>query len=291
MKALFVTTHTDDCLNHIRAWNLLGEPAEHYRFNYKGIRNDWKIIETAEKIQPEVIFYIGCNEAPGLPKPESFRALRKIAPVINLVSDAADKPWHSVLLRYKENKCFDLQVSIDGANHAPVDYATLTPVDFSSFVTVSKDILCGFSGSVAKQSNRGALIAEMVDYGIVTRHEKSDYRKYSIFLSRCRMIINTSFTGTGKAHHIKGRVLEAGWAGCALLEHADSPIGEWFPQDCYFSWRTTEEAENIIIDMDPSEVKRRAQRLSEEVRSKYTPKLIYQGMLDRVDFTVSRQTG
>ena len=43
------------------------------------------------------------------------------------------------------------------------------------------------------------------------------------------MVLNTSWTGSDR-HHIKGRVLEAGWAGCALLEQAESPIAKWFPR-------------------------------------------------------------
>ena len=285
MKALFITTPTVDCYNHVRAWDSFAE-SEHFVFNHTGINNDWQAVEAAEAIRPDVMFYIGPNEGRGIPKPSTLKRLRYIAPFINLCSDAADRPWHRTLEMYRDRECFDLQVSIDGAKEAPVDYATLTPVDGSPFGG-KKDIRCGFSGSVGKYNARSEIIRALGWFGgLQIRERGRDYQEHAQFMSRCQIVLNVSYTGSGGAHHIKGRVLEAGFAGAALLEHAGSPIGEWFPEDCYFTYRDPVEAARLIKTLPFDEVERRAQRLSEEVRAKYTAKQIYTGILERVGRTL-----
>ena len=134
MRALFITTKTVDCGNHVAAWDAVSdEPAVRVTFNHMGICNAWQLVEAAASVQPDVIFYIGPHRAPGIPRVSELRQLRGIAPLINFCSDAGDRPWHSVLSGYAEAECFDLQVGIDGCPNAPVDLVVLTPVDFRAF--------------------------------------------------------------------------------------------------------------------------------------------------------------
>lgn len=293
MRALFITTDTVDCANHVQAWNSFASlPAEHLTFRLHGIRNDWRGIQKAEEIHPEVIFYIGACKAPGLPKSETLHTLRKIAPLIHLCSDAADRPWHPVLAGYRSRGCFDLQVAIDGASHVEVDHSTLTPVDPKPFSSRGlRPIRCGFSGSIGRWNTRSEVVNALHWLGGLTLRERAardGYQEHGKFLTRCRMLLNTSWTGTGHAHHVKGRVLEAGWAGCALLEHADSPITDWFGKDCYFSWRDVKEAAEIIRDASDQEINRRANQLAAKVRACFAPEMIYGEMLERVGLTEPR---
>lgn len=289
MKAFFITTDTNDCLNHVEAWNSCFPKAEHYTFNLRQIRSDWRAIEIAQEVKPDVIFYLGAVSGLAIPKYETFRKLRETAPLINLCSDAADKPWHNVLELYKKQNCFDLQVAIDGANEAPVDYVTITPVSPIYFNKGSKDIRCGFSGTVGRWNTRSEVINSLEWFGGLTvRKRGGDYIDHAHFMSRSKMILNTSWTGTGERHHIKGRVLEAGWAGCALLEHKESPIHEWLPKGSYFSWSTPKEAAEIISDASDSEIKDVSELLSKEIREKYTPKIIFENILSHVDITVKK---
>lgn len=284
MKALFITTETIDCLNHVSAWNSFQIPAEHYQFKYRGIRNDWQILETAEGTKPGVIFYIGAHVGVALPKPATFRELRDMAPVIHLCSDAMDVPWHPMLEMYAAEKCFDLQVSIDGARYAPVDLATITPVNPVPFVRVVRDIRCGFSGTVG--GPRGDIIRALGD-SIRLRDRGGAYSTHGWFMSRCKMVLNVSFTGSGKLHHIKGRVLEAGWAGCCLLEDQDSPIGDWFPEGSYIKYRDAAHAKELIETLDDETIKRTAALLAKTVREKYTAEQIYGEMINAVGNTVT----
>lgn len=290
-KALFITTKTADCSNHVRAWESVYGPCEILTFDHMAIRNDWRFLEVAERILPAVIFYIGACSAPGNPRPETLQGLRKIAPLINFCSDAVDHPWHPVLAKYRTLGCFDLQVSIDGANMAPVDLATLTPVDARLFEGhgPGRNIRCGFSGTVGRWNSRSEIINSLSWFGglaIRDREGSNRYEDHVGFLRQCRMVLNISFSGTGHAHHIKGRVLEAGWAGCCLLETEGSPIGEWFPEGSWISYRTPNEAAEIIATMDDETIRGCAEKLAAEVRAKYRPDQIYGEILSRVGLTV-----
>lgn len=283
MKALFITTNTLDCANHVQAWRSFA-PCEHLTFDHRGLRNDWRFAAAAEEIRPKVIFYIGAHEAAGNPRPDTLRNLRSIAPLILLCSDAQDRPWHHVLAGYRKRECFDLQVAIDGGSSAPVDHVTLTPVDPGPFgQRRRRDIRCGFSGTVGRWNERSEIVRALAWFGGLTVRERAtSYSDHAAFLKRCELLLNISRTGTGHANHIKGRVLEAGWAGCALLESEGSTIGEWFPDDCYFIYRDPPHAAELIRTLDEDAIARAAKRLSEEVRARFTPQMIYDGMLKHV---------
>lgn len=288
-KILFLTTPTNDCNNHVRAFRSFA-PAEHLVMNLKGIRIDGYIVQQVRDINPDVIFYISANEGPYVLKWQTLVELKTIAKTINLCSDAMDGPWHGVLDLYKKHSYFNLQVSIDGSRYKALDLAALTPVDPTYYSSnIDKDIRCGFSGSVGTSGQRAIIITSLEWFGNLTirlRTLKKGYKDHVNFLNRCKMVLNTSWTGTGHAHHIKGRVLEAGWAGCALLESHSSPIGEWFSEDCYFTWRSAKEAAEIISDVSDKEIAGKAKRLSEEVRKRFTPKQIYGEILNYLDITL-----
>lgn len=285
MKALFLTTKTSDCTNHKNAWECAFGPAEHVTFNHEGIRNDQLIIDAVRAAKPDVIFYIGAMKGSGNPRAETYQELRRMAPMVNFCSDAADRPWHPVLATYSRMKCFDLQVGIDGPTDAPVDLSTLTPVDTRPFdIHVEKDIRFGFSGSVGHWNGRSEIVKSLIWFGgLEVRHRQGGdtYWDHACFLKRCHLVLNVSLTGSGQRHHIKGRVLEAGWAGCALLESEGSPIGNWFPSDCYLTYRDPKEAADMVREIDDATIDRYAKRLSEEVRERYHPKMIYMEILKR----------
>lgn len=307
MRALFITTQTVDCINHVQAWNSFAPvPAIHLTFDHYAIPNDWLLVEGARRTSPDVIFYIGPCKSRGTPKPNTFLELQGSGrssssqsiprtairiPLIHLCSDATDHPWHSVLEIYRKLRCFDLQVAIDGGHRdAPVDMATLTPIDPRPFVeNYKRDIRCGFSGSVGHHSFRSEVINALKWLGGLTvryRVEKHDYQDHVHFMKRCRMMLNISYTGSSLAHHIKGRVLEAGFAGCCLLESEGSPIGEWFPDDCYVIWKDVKHAAELISDLDDLTIERTARRLSEEVCRNYTAVKIYGEILERIGLHV-----
>ena len=289
MKALFITTKTVDCINHVAAWDSFAPvPAVHFTYDHHNIRNDWQMTEIAESVRPKIIFLILPNKAPGNPRPDVLRQLRKIAPSVLLVSDAADRPWHSILCGYRTAKCFDLMVAIDGAKEisglGPI-YSTLTPVDprpFERRTERGRIIKCGFSGSVGRWNARSEIIQALRWFSNLTVRERAGegtYNDHAAFMGRCQMLLNISHTGTQQSHHIKGRVLEAGWAGCALLENIESPIANWFPEGCWLPYRDPPDAARIIAETSGERIKEVAHNLSDYVRRNYRPEMIYGGIL------------
>jgi len=290
MKVLFITTPTNDCNNHVRAFRSIA-PADQLVMNLQGIRIDDKIAREVRERKPDVIFYISANQGPFALKWRTLVDLNTIAATINLCSDAMDKPWHGVLDVYKKHHCFDLQVSLDGSRYHAIDMPSLTPVDPRIYDTPPPEryVRCGFSGSVRTTGPRSEIIHALEWFGglkIRGRTLKGKYEDHVNFLRSCKIILNTSWTGSGQTHHIKGRVLEAGWAGCALLEQAGSPIREWFTDDCYFTWRSPKDAAEIIADASDKEIAEKASRLSEEVRKRFNPNAIYGEILKRVDCAI-----
>lgn len=291
MKALFITTKTNECVNHVRAWNSIADiPSDHITYDHMAIRNDAKLLEKARLSEPDVIFYIGAAKALGNPRAETLLEMRQMAPLIHLCSDATDKPWHPVLAGYRTRGCFDLQVAIDGARNAPVDMSTLTPVDPGPFVSYGpRDIKCGFSGTVGRWNERSEVLSALKWFNWVTiraREATDGYEDHARFLTWCRMLLNFSWTGSGHAHHMKGRVVEAGMAGCALLEHVDSPISDWLPKGCWIPWSTVKNISEIISDITDNEITSVATSLSDVIKQKWTPKMIYGSMLEKVGINV-----
>ncbi len=285
MKALFITTQTNDTHNHIDAWDSASEiPAKRIQFNYQyGIGTDAYLRNKAKAAgEIDVIFYIGAWEGVGLPKFETFRELRKIAPLISIISDAADRPWHKPIKEYREEECFDLQVGIDGDPESPVDLVTLTPVDariFDSVKGVEKDIRCGMSGNVGGKRSE---VLSIVGSRCLIRLRGDDYLDHVRFLKRCRMVLNVAYTGSGERLHVKGRVTETGYTGAALLEPTLSPIKHWFPAASYLAYRNNEHLIELIETVSDERIASCAELFSKIVREKYSAGAIYGGMLARV---------
>lgn len=283
-RALFITTHTNDTHNHIDAWDSVSSiPAKRIYFNYiGGLGNNTYILNKAREFgEIDVIFYIGANLGKGLPSFETLRELRKIAPLVNIISDAADKPWHHVIKAYRDEECFDLHVGIDGDPESPVDHVTLTPIDSRPFdsIKVDKDIRCGFSGNAS--GKRGSILGAVGSRCFV-RIRGDDYLDHISFLKRCRMVLNVAYTGSGQRFHVKGRVTEAGYAGAALIEPMQSPTKHWFPSYSFLNYKDTEHLIELIETVKTEDVISCANSLSEIVREKYSAAAIYGGMLERV---------
>ena len=306
MKALFVTSATTDVDSLVRAWDCWQDvKSVRVAFPHMGPPMNDEILVKARKIAPDIIFYIGGAQGDGNPDVKTLRRLRKLAPSINLCCDAGDEPWHPLLRRYRAAGCFDLQVSLDGIRAAPVDLVTITPVDPRPWKRskVLRSIRCGFSGgaslSITPRTRRTRdafkvrfqppitrerVIHYLEANGLVVVGRRMKGRSYSdhvAFVMSCRMIINTSASGSGYANQIKGRVLEVGWAGCALLESEASPISEWMPEGSYFSYRDVGQALELINNLTDEQIAESADLLSRHVRENYHPRQIYGQILER----------
>ena len=313
MKALFVTSETNDVASLVSAWDFWNEKSTRVTFYHMGENNDVEILAVAKAVKPDVIFYIGSAGGTGMPTIDTFLILREIAKSINLVCDGTDPPWHPFIREYAKADCFDLQVTLDG-NTAPVDLITITPVDPRPYnISLPKTIHCGFSGNASPYPKRRVPMTrrelrqrfnplhglvftrdiivrklEMDNILVSRRRTKTSrdpiegsYSEHVEFMLSCRILLNTSISGSESAHQIKGRVLEAGWARCALLESEGSPIAEWMSKGSYFIYKDVSQAAELIRTLTDQQIDTSARLLADTVRTKYTAQQIYGEILER----------
>lgn len=293
-SALFVTTATSEPCVNVNAWEQSMGKADHIVFDINGTPNDIAILEFAKELKPDVILYTGGIDGLGLPSEQTFRDLRKITKSVMLQGDFADPPFHPVLERYKDQDCFDLYVAMDGVLDSPVDLVTLTPVELKPYEgDLERTIRCGFTGNHVNRERydllldmfgtediRSAVLHKIPSLVLRERDLTGVYEDYVDFMKTCEMMVNTSLAGSGLVDHVKGRVLEAAFAGCALLETAGSPTKDWFPPELFYSYDSPSDAERIIQEAD--DVTERAEAFSKYAYDHYTPEIIYNKIVDKL---------
>jgi hypothetical protein len=299
MKALFVTVRVSDAGNLMDAWARgAGYDFDHVSFVLRGQPNDDEIIHKARQCKPDVIMYVGAAAGEGLPSVETLRTLRSIAPSINLCWDSADPPWHQLLQDYRDAECFDLIVGLDGYRDAPVDMVTVTPVNHDAYdgPEFERTTRCGFTGNIPSrerqdmiralhgtEEQRASILHPLGDLVLIrVRDVTSPYTDYIDFLKHCRLAINTSMTGSGARHHVKGRVVEIPLAGAALLEMREAPTSCWLPKYSYYTYGSIEEAAHLIRTLDDNDIAERAKIARRYVKTRYHPRMIYGAMLARL---------
>ena len=285
MKALFITPVGTDLDLLVAAWNSWAETAGHKTYDLWSMPDDEDILQAARDAAPDVMFCLGANEGAGLPSHDTLRTLRTIAPLVHLCWDAADGAWRDVLAAYREGECFNLQVGMDGTTDAAVDMTTLSPIDTRPYNRRERfrPIRCAFAGQVVFNDPhpRAATLAPLLTEGLIAFRPRTlrPYSEYVDYIRRCQILLNISHTGSGHGYHVPVRVVEAGFAGCALLDMVQGPIRDWIPEDAVFLYSNAEEAAEIIKS---AEIGDKASALSVHVRENYTPQRIYENILARL---------
>ncbi len=289
MKALFITTEPNDVTNVIEAWNCWNDPpAVRVTFDFFKPINGNRLIRKAKNYSPNVIFYIGACGAPNCFSPDTItlKKIRSIAPFIHICFDAVVVEWHKLLTLYDHNDCFDLQVSIDGCSAKLVDLVTLAPVvtSFYKGENPKRDIICGLSGNMGC-GPRWYLLEPLIKEGLVKFRERDvtgeGYIEHVTFIRRCEMLINTSFSGSENFHHVKQRVSEAAFAGCALLENEAAPTKNWYPKELLYTYKGLSDVRDILSNLDLLEAREKGEALRTYANIHYTPQQIYGEMLDK----------
>ena len=286
MKALFITPVGTDLELLVAAWNSWAETATHKTYDLWYGPDDNSVLRTARDLAPDVMFFLG--GAGGVNTPllhDTLRTLRTIAPLVHLCWDAADSHWHDLLDAYKKGECFNLQVGIDGGLPPSIDMVTLAPIDTRPYSFSGDERLtrCAFSGQVMFEDKhpRAGVLSPLLSAGLVAFRPRAfgPYSDYVDYIKGCQILLNISHTGSGDGYHINVRAVEAGFAGCALLDMAQGPICDWMPKEALFLYANVEEAAEIIKS---AEIGDRASALSVHVRENYTPQRIYESILARL---------
>lgn len=165
---------------------------------------------------------------------------------------------------------------------------TLTPVDPSYFQgpTIAfrdRPFRIGYAGNFGGWQ-RAAVIEFMKAKfnGIFAPYQRDDnpnsYANYCEYLRYCQCVINVPFSGSNAAKQVKGRIVEAGWAGCAVLDWKGSPTGQWFAEgtefETYGGLHDLEGAVTSVLE-GIDEVEEMAGQLAKAVREDHRPEQIW----------------
>jgi len=209
--------------------------------------------------KPDVIVYVSAWQGAFVPLNETLGEMNSIAPVIHLCNDAQDPPWWTgngqqlgQLYEFDRRGQFSLTVNIDGGRKWPggsewPDESTrlkgkcmtlLTPIDMRHYRQTGLEFgerpyLIGYSGSPSSPT-RAAIINRLQrvqGFNYRPRDESGNPNSYSEhigFLQLTQVSVNVPFTGSGVERQVKGRLLEAGFAGCCCMEWRSDTMRSWF---------------------------------------------------------------
>lgn len=326
MKALFVTSATNETIKYGESFACLpGNEILAVRYTNRKPRKggvvekgllDAEVYQAAVDYQPDFIVYIGSRWGE-IVAIETLQALnRNVAPTVHLCSDAADHPWHDLLEEYAAKGCFALQVAIDGNRAWPLEgrggLTALTPFDPSRFGEprphAARPIVFGYGGNMGgknaaegappeRVSKRRKILDACIAGGLKIRVREDEgtsqftasYQAFADFLGQCRITIDIPFSGTEQHMQVKGRVVEAGMCGCALLEHRGAPAKDWFTAGVdYLEYDSAAHALELVqrLARDPEASQAMAWRLRARVLGEHGPDKFWGRILERIGLAV-----
>lgn len=320
MRTLFIHTESNEIPKYVESLKSLGHETDAFMFRHalwqgEAPRNiDGEILGAVDRFSPEMIVYVGACGRCTKPTPRLFKKLNsEVAPCVIIISDAADEcsPWWKELFEYDAEDAFRVMVAIDGNSNWPFHdrhLTLLTPINPKWFTNITRhserNIKFGFAGNIGRiytlpngrKVGRKLFLDPMGKLGIQLRQRDGTimdsvkaletYRECADFMLDTRITPNFSETGSFQRRHVKGRVVEAGLAGCLLLEEAGSPTSEWF--ECgvdYLEFRTMEDVKELIrryID-DPDETEKFGLRLRQKVLAEHTPEKFWSKVIKRLN--------
>jgi hypothetical protein len=297
MRCLFLVTHTPNCEPFWRSLEAIGhEEVRVEQYDNRPHDRHGELIDTARTLKPDFIVYIGAyapSHGRPVPSTATLCRLRDVAPFILLCGDAADEPWWPVLEDYHQKQCFTTMVAIDGNFNNPIDkfeegVTLLTPVDPRPYWRkdwASRQIKLGMVGGMG---HRQKLIADLQATGLLDYRLGPIGRSYWDFaqiLCNTKITLNLAQTGTGKYLHVKGRIVEAGFAGSVVLEQRGSPLQNWFePGVDYLEYETVED----ILQINDGDVAlgKMASRYHDKMVAEHSPKVFWKKALTKANARV-----
>jgi hypothetical protein len=300
MRALFLRTWTIDCEKHWLSLQCLGHEISTLQYDDKPHEQHEELVAAAKAINPDIIVFLGAIEKYHLkpvPQPVILRKFRDIAPTIHLCSDASDHPWWEWLKLYDQSECFDLQVSIDGNFECPIaDFKNglikLTPTDPAAFKPLpwsERNVMAAITGGLG-HGERAALIAFLTASPDVEWVRKVSYEEMCTFMCRSKLSVNHWMNGTGDKYHVKGRVIETGWAGACLLERSNPHTSYWFkPGVEFLEYGELKEASRKLewVKANSDAAGEIAQRFHERMVKEHHPKVFWGSVFDKLGLAVN----
>lgn len=299
---------------HFESFAELGHTYTTFTYDYRGraeslrsYKLDAAVKEAALAAKPDVIVYIGAC-AGNIPSTSLWCELREtVAPTVHLVSDAADEPWWFLLQEYDAQGAFTVLCTMDGNPDWPNSkkhITGLTPVPLAYYPEpiphADRKMVFGFAGNCGNhhvnkdgtKTGRMWMVEPMRQFGLQTRQRGTDkdgydgYKDAAEFNRQSRITVNFPRTGSYERFHVKGRVIEAGMAGCLLLEQKGSPTPLWFtPGTDYLEWQTADEVRWMVehYAKHPEESQAIGWNLRAKVMAQHTPAHFWQRIFDKAE--------
>jgi hypothetical protein len=301
MKVLALVTYTD-CENKYRSLQSLGHEVIVEQYDNRPHNRHAELIEMAKSVAPDFILYIGAIEqyhGRPCPQPDILRAINQVSPMIHMCDDAADKPWWPSLEQYDREKCFTIQVAIDGVLDTPISsfnngMTLLTPIDFRPFKpkpwndrTIKTGMVGGMGYGPRQQGTEALQKRGVLDFrqGPIGR----SYDEMAQIMCDTKITYNYGMKGSCEGFHVKGRVIEAGFAGCCLLETKDSPASKWFkPGIDYLEYENADDAAWIITNTADSSLQFMAHTFHNRVVKEHHPQVFWNKILEKIDDLAAR---
>jgi len=293
MKVLALTTHSAHVEQWWRSLECLGHDVTPMRYDVPLTCGQAESVISAAN--PDVIIYFGGVESHNF-KPLSIGTLKtlreKTAPTIHIVSDSTQPDWKSYLDSYHENRCFSVQVGIDGNINSPLSrygLVLLMPQDPSQFEPKpwhERTINCSFVGNTTMDgSPKANILQKASERGHVKLFNfGSDFHQMAKVMCDSRITFNVAQKGNysdGRIlYQVCGRVIEAAMAGTCLLEQRGSPVEYWFERARdYMDYESVEAACNYITVNWFNDAM--AERFRAKVLSEHHPSIFWSKVLWR----------
>lgn len=241
-------------------------PPEHREAFRPRVQMDEEMLEYVRDSKPDLVIYISAWEGLFVPKTETLGQINAMSPLIHLCFDGADPPWWPQMKLFEELGVFSLTVNIDGGQFWPGGNAwidqtdiprlkksmtTLTPLDPRAFTGVQVPFMdrpysIGYAGNAGGWIRSHFVTRLQKEVKAFTYRPRDDhpqsYKIFCDFLRHCKAVISIPFTGSNATKHVKGRVIETGFAGAALMEYKNDATSSWFiPRFEYWEYDTIEE--------------------------------------------------
>lgn len=296
MRILWLSPSDMTTESVITGLDSLGEHTAHvFRYDRCGFPVDRGMLDMADRMRPDVILYIGQNNRPFLAANDTFKRLKKIAPMVMLAFDASDRTWTDIMRSYCEEDCFTLMVNIDGCDDWPKreqDFTALTPTNPEFYreqiPLLERPIKFAFAGGYSSQSRREIVeyLAKHAGLVIPPRNELyGSYQRYADFMCQTQIVLNVPWSGSDNASQVKGRVLEAGWAGCVLLDHESTAAKDWFRSGLdYVPYKTPSDAADAVTQLlsDQEWMQKLAVHHQRIVRVAHSPAVFWRNVFQRI---------